>query len=43
MKILSLKVVNPIKLVYFGGNDCVLLELKDHKKICSKIILKISL
>ena len=40
MKICFIKVVILIKLVYFGGNDCLSLELKAYKKICSKIILK---
>ena len=35
-----IKVVILRKLVYLGGNDCFSLELKDYKKICSKIILK---
>ena len=40
MKIRLIKVVIIIKLIYFRGNDCALLELKDYKNICSKIILK---
>ena len=40
IEIRFIKVVIVIKLVYFGGNDCLSLELKDYKKICSKIILK---
>ena len=40
IKIPFIKVVILIKLVYFGGNDCLSLELKDYEKICSKIILK---
>ena len=42
IKIRFIKVVILVKLVYFGENDCLSLELKDYKKkICRKnIILK---
>ena len=40
IKIRFIKVVILIKLVYFGGNVCLSLELKDYKTIYSKIILK---
>ena len=40
IKIHFIKVVTLIKLIYFWGNDCLSLELKDYKTICSKIILK---
>ena len=29
-----------IKFIYFGGNACLSLELKDYKKNSSKIIFK---
>ena len=32
IKICFIKVFILIKLVYFGGNDCLSLELKDYKK-----------
>ena len=32
IKIRFIKIVVLIKLVYFGGNDCLLLGLKDYKK-----------
>ena len=35
-----MKVIILIKLIDFGGNDCLSLEIKDYKLICSKIILK---
>ena len=38
-----MKVVILIKLVYFGGNDCLSLELKDYKKIVAKLFLKAGL
>ena len=40
MKICFIKVVILIKLVYFWGNDCLSLELKDHKKSVAKLFLK---
>ena len=36
-----IKVVILIKFVYFGGNDCLSLELKDYKKkSVAKLFLK---
>ena len=29
-----------MKLVYFGGNDCLSLELKDYKTYVAKLFLK---
>ena len=40
IKIRFIKVVILIKLVYFGGNDCLSLELKDYKKSVRKLFLK---
>ena len=39
-KIHFIKVVILIKLVYFGGNDHLSLELKDYKKSAAKLLLK---
>ena len=39
-KICFIKVVILIKLCYFGGNDCLSLELKDYKKSVAKLFLK---
>ena len=30
-----------MKLVYFGGNDCLSLKLKDYKNSVAKLFLKI--
>ena len=35
-----MKVVILIKLVYFGGNDCLPLELNDYKNSGAKLCLK---
>ena len=35
-----MKVVILLKLVYFGGNDCLSQELKDNKKSVAKLFLK---
>ena len=35
-----MKVVILIKFVYFGGTDCLSLELKDYKKSVAKLFLK---
>ena len=43
IKIHFIKVVILIKLVYFGGNDCLSLELKDYKKAAAKLFLKPSI
>ena len=40
IKICFIKVVIFIKCVYFGGNDCLSLELKDYKNIVAKVFLK---
>ena len=41
IKIPFIKVVILIKMVYFGGNDCLSLELKDYKKkSVTKLFLK---
>ena len=40
IKIRFIKVVILIKLDYFGGNDCLSLELKDYKKSVAKLFLK---
>ena len=39
-KIPFIKVVILINLVYFEGNDCLSLELKDYKKSVAKLFLK---
>ena len=43
IKIRFINVVILVKVVYFEGNDCLSLELKEYKKKkkkCSKIIIK---
>ena len=40
IKIRFIEVVILIKLVYFGGNDFLSLELNDYKKSVAKLFLK---
>ena len=40
IKTRSIQVVILIKLIYFGGNDCLSLELKDYKHSVAKLFLK---